>query len=227
MAASIPEHPAVSCSLRCHHDIWHYRWPHSSHNFLFPFWGPTFSHFADLSFSVSEFLILSLNFKFVCFRLSPLFFLFPPLGQFYPHNVFPLCLLNYLHLHFSPSWSQTHLPTLVSWLILLNYLHLHFSPSWSQTHLPTLVSWLIHTETERLNSRRYVILGISLVVQWLRLSSPTAGGPGLIPGQGTRSHLLQLRVHILQLEILHATAKTWCSHINKFFKKENMEFLMA
>ena len=201
MAASIPEHPAVSCSLRCHHDIWHYRWPHSSHDFLFPFWGPTFSHFADLSFSVSEFLILSLNFKFVCFRLSPLFFLFPPLGQFYPHNVFPLCLLNYLHLHFSPSWSQTH--------------------------LPTLVSWLIHTETERLNSRRYVILGISLVVQWLRLSSPTAGGPGLIPGQGTRSHLLQLRVHILQLEILHATAKTWCSHINKFFKKENMEFLMA
>ena len=201
MATSIPEHPAVSCSLRCHHDIWHYRWPHSSHDFLFPFWGPTFSHFADLSFSVSEFLILSLNFKFVCFRLSPLFFLFPPLGQFYPHNVFPLCLLNYLHLHFSPSWSQTH--------------------------LPTLVSWLIHTETERLNSRRYVILGISLVVQWLRLSSPTAGGPGLIPGQGTRSHLLQLRVHILQLEILHATAKTWCSHINKFFKKENMEFLMA
>ena len=201
MAASIPEHQAVSCSLRCHHDIWHYRWPHSSHDFLFPFWGPTFSHFADLSFSVSEFLILSLNFKFVCFRLSPLFFLFPPLGQFYPHNVFPLCLLNYLHLHFSPSWSQTH--------------------------LPTLVSWLIHTETERLNSRRYVILGISLVVQWLRLSSPTAGGPGLIPGQGTRSHLLQLRVHILQLEILHATAKTWCSHINKFFKKENMEFLMA
>ena len=201
MATSIPEHPAVSCSLRCHHDIWHYRWPHSSHDFLFPFWGPTFSHFADLSFSVSEFLILSLNFKFVCFRLSPLFFLFPPLGQFYPHNVFPLCLLNYLRLHFSPSWSQTH--------------------------LPTLVSWLIHTETERLNSRRYVILGISLVVQWLRLSSPTAGGPGLIPGQGTRSHLLQLRVHILQLEILHATAKTWCSHINKFFKKENMEFLMA
>ena len=196
MAASIPEHPAVSCYLRCHRDIWHYRWPHSSHSFLFPFWGPTFSHFADLSFSVPEFLILSLNFKFVCFRLFPLFFLFPPLGQFYPHNVFPLCLLNYLHLHFSPSWSQTH--------------------------LPTLVSWLIHTGTERLKSRRYVILGISLVVQWLRLSSP-----GLIPGQGTRSHLLQLRVHILQLDILHATAKTWCSHINNFFLKENMEFLMA
>ncbi|TEA39746.1 hypothetical protein DBR06_SOUSAS31510016, partial [Sousa chinensis] len=29
----------------------------------------------------------------------------------------------------------------------------------------------------------------SLVVQWLRLCAPNAGGPGLIPGQGTRSHM--------------------------------------
>ena len=34
--------------------------------------------------------------------------------------------------------------------------------------------------------------GTSLVVQWLRLSAPNAGGPGSIPGQGTRSHVLQL-----------------------------------
>ena len=33
----------------------------------------------------------------------------------------------------------------------------------------------------------------SLVVQWLRLHAPSAGGPGLIPGQGTRSHMQQLR----------------------------------
>ncbi|TEA24796.1 hypothetical protein DBR06_SOUSAS11110057, partial [Sousa chinensis] len=34
----------------------------------------------------------------------------------------------------------------------------------------------------------------SLVVQWLRLRTPNAwGGPGLIPGQGTRSHMPQLR----------------------------------
>ena len=33
----------------------------------------------------------------------------------------------------------------------------------------------------------------SLLVQWLRLSAPNAGGPGLIPGQGTGSHMLQLR----------------------------------
>ena len=27
-----------------------------------------------------------------------------------------------------------------------------------------------------------------LVIQWLRFCIPNAGGPGLIPGQGTRSH---------------------------------------
>ena len=37
--------------------------------------------------------------------------------------------------------------------------------------------------------------GTSLVVQWLRLSVPNAEGPGSIPGQRTRSHMLQLGVH--------------------------------
>ena len=32
--------------------------------------------------------------------------------------------------------------------------------------------------------------GTSLVAQWLRLCAPNAGGPGLIPGPGTRSHML-------------------------------------
>ena len=36
-------------------------------------------------------------------------------------------------------------------------------------------------------------LGTSLVVQWLRLCAPNAGGPGLIPGQGTRSLMQQLK----------------------------------
>ena len=40
--------------------------------------------------------------------------------------------------------------------------------------------------------------GTSLVVKWLRLSTPNAGGPGLIPGQGTRSHMPQLRPSIAQ-----------------------------
>ena len=43
--------------------------------------------------------------------------------------------------------------------------------------------------------------GTSLVVQWLRTQSPNAGELGLIPGQGPRSHMAQLK-------ILHATTKT-------------------
>ena len=31
--------------------------------------------------------------------------------------------------------------------------------------------------------------GTSLVVQWVRFHAPNAGGPGSIPGQGTRSHM--------------------------------------
>ena len=33
------------------------------------------------------------------------------------------------------------------------------------------------------------LLGTSLVVQWVRLRTSNAGGPGSIPGQGTRSHM--------------------------------------
>ena len=36
--------------------------------------------------------------------------------------------------------------------------------------------------------------GIFLAVQWLRPHAPNAGGPGSIPGQGTRSYMPQLRV---------------------------------
>ena len=35
--------------------------------------------------------------------------------------------------------------------------------------------------------------GTSLVVQWLGLHAPNAGGPGSIPGQKTRSHRPQLK----------------------------------
>ena len=48
--------------------------------------------------------------------------------------------------------------------------------------------------------------------------------PSLIPGQGTRSHMPKLRVHMTQLKILHvarkkedldAATKIQCSQINK------------
>ena len=42
--------------------------------------------------------------------------------------------------------------------------------------------------------------GTPLMVQWLRLVLPTPGGLGLIPGQVSRSHVPQLRVHMLQLK---------------------------
>ena len=40
----------------------------------------------------------------------------------------------------------------------------------------------------------YRYVRISLVVQWLRLCTPNAGGLNSIPGQGTRSHMLQLKI---------------------------------
>ena len=46
------------------------------------------------------------------------------------------------------------------------------------------------------------------MVQWLGLCTPSAGGPGSIPGQGTRAHMLQLK-------ILDATTKTQHSQMNK------------
>ena len=39
-----------------------------------------------------------------------------------------------------------------------------------------------------------------LVVQWLRLQAPNAGGLGSVPDQITRSHMLQLRLHTSQLK---------------------------
>ena len=47
-------------------------------------------------------------------------------------------------------------------------------------------------------------------IQSLRLQASFAGGPALISGQGTRSHMPQLRVHMSQLKILHATSQRCC-----------------
>ena len=60
-----------------------------------------------------------------------------------------------------------------------------------------------------------VVGGTSLVAQWLRLWAPNVGALGSIPGQGTRSHLPQLRVRMLQLKIPRAATKNQRSQINK------------
>ena len=49
--------------------------------------------------------------------------------------------------------------------------------------------------------------GTPLVVQWLRLPALNAGGLHLIPGQGPRSHMPQLRVHMPQLKTPYDTTK--------------------
>ena len=43
--------------------------------------------------------------------------------------------------------------------------------------------------------------GTSLVVQWVRLHAPNAGGPGSIPGWGTRSHMHAAIVRMPQLRV--------------------------
>ena len=40
-----------------------------------------------------------------------------------------------------------------------------------------------------------------LVVNWLRLCTPNAGGPGSIPDHGTRFHMLKLRASMPKLKI--------------------------
>ena len=66
------------------------------------------------------------------------------------------------------------------------------------------------------------LVGTSLLVQWLTLHAPNAGDQGSIPGQGTRSHMLQLRARMPQLKIPQAATETRHSQINKCLKKKSL-----
>ena len=58
------------------------------------------------------------------------------------------------------------------------------------------------------------------MVQWPRVCDLSEGGLGSIPGQGTRSHMLQLK-------IAHATAKSQHHQIkNTFLKVKKREVIM-
>ena len=62
------------------------------------------------------------------------------------------------------------------------------------------------------------LVGTSLAVQWLSLLAPNAGGLGVSPGQGTRSHVPQLKISC-------ATIKIWYSQpffffLNKFLGQD-------
>ena len=56
---------------------------------------------------------------------------------------------------------------------------------------------ITHTRKKRIKNLNRDFSG----VQWLRLHTPNAEGPGSLPGQETRSHWTQLRVHRQQLKI--------------------------
>ena len=72
------------------------------------------------------------------------------------------------------------------------------------------------SEVSYVSLPKYNYIGASLVVKWLRLHAPNAGGLDLIRGQGTRSYVLQLRVHRPQLKNLLAANKIWRSQINTY-----------
>ena len=57
------------------------------------------------------------------------------------------------------------------------------------------------------------------MVQWPRLGAPNAGSPGMIPGQGTISHMLVMRAQAPRLEILCAATKTRTAK-QRFLQKE-------
>ena len=70
------------------------------------------------------------------------------------------------------------------------------------------------------------------MVQQMKLCTLNARGLGSIPRQGTRSHMPQLRILMLQLKTSHATTKiprattkTWHSQVNKYFFKKELKSL--
>ena len=67
--------------------------------------------------------------------------------------------------------------------------------------------------------RRYIDIGTSLVVQWVTLHAPNAGGPGLIPDRGTRPHMhASTESSHAATKIPRATTKTRSSQNNKINK---------
>ena len=77
--------------------------------------------------------------------------------------------------------------------------------------LPPRLKWTDGKEASCPSLFQKSLMGTSLMDQGIRLQAPNAGDPGSITGQGTWSHMLQLRV---------PTTRTPCSQnkkINVFF----------
>ena len=95
-------------------------------------------------------------------------------------------------------WATVHG---VTELVTTEWLSLHFTLQAYSSLLHCSLSRPAHVAGYFFKACRR---GTSLVVQWLKLCTPSARGPGLIPCQGTRSHRLWLRVCKPQLMTLHS-----------------------
>ena len=82
--------------------------------------------------------------------------------------------------------------------------HHHSSSDWFSSRPPPLIRTLVMTLPHPKSSRPICPprdpYRNFLLLQWLKLCPPNTECLGLNPGQGTRSHKLQLRVHMLQLK---------------------------
>ena len=99
----------------------------------------------------------------------------PPISTGSLHLLFPLCLNSFLQ----KSRAITFSPT---------------------SCLYSNISLSVRSSLTSLLEVAVVTLGTSLVVQWLSFCACNIGALGLIPGQGTRSHMPQLKT-------LHAAMK--------------------
>ena len=95
-------------------------------------------------------------------------------------------------------WATVHG---VTELVTTEWLSLHFTLQAYSSLLHCSLSRPAHVAGYFFKACRR---GTSLVVQWLKLCTPSARGPGLIPCHGTRSHRLWLRVCKPQLMTLHS-----------------------
>ena len=86
----------------------------------------------------------------------------------------------------------------ISWVCNINI------TSWDMLTLITWLRWCLPSHS----TLKLLFWGTSLVAQWLRLHAPNTGGPGSIPGQGTRSHMHAAnKSSHATTKSLHATAK--------------------
>ena len=77
-----------------------------------------------------------------------------------------------------------------------------------------MAKWLSHWVTVW-REGEYKKRRTSLLVQWVRFRAPKAGGPGSIPGRGTRSHMCAAtKSPHATTKIPRSAAKTWCSQNN-------------